>query len=137
MRCATAVVVLAAMVLAPSIVAAQPCNAALSGGKKVESARYYLSYRTQPEKIAVGRHFAVELAICPKNGVAPPESLRVDAYMPEHRHGMNYKAEIAPSPGGRFRADGLMFHMLGRWELVFDVRSSGRTDRMTQSMVLE
>ena len=57
--------------------------------------------------------------------------------MPEHRHGMNYKASIKPAAGGRYRADGLMFHMPGRWEIIFEVRAAGRTDRVTQSEVIE
>jgi hypothetical protein len=57
--------------------------------------------------------------------------------MPEHRHGMNYKPSIKPAAGGRYRADGLMFHMPGRWEIIFEVRAAGSTDRMTQTEVIE
>ena len=125
------------MVLAPSMAAAQTCSTALPGGRQIESQRFLVGFRTQPEEIAVGKHFSVEFAVCPKGGTLAPESLRVDAHMPEHRHGMNYKAAVSPAPGGHYRADGLMFHMPGRWEFVFDVRSGGRTDRLTQSVVLE
>jgi len=128
---------LAAILLAPTIAAAQACSAVLPGGKQVESPRYSIGFRTQPERVAVGKHFSVELAVCPKAGAQSPESVRVDAHMPEHRHGMNYKAEVVAAPGGRFRAEGLMFHMPGRWEFIFDVRSGGRTDRLTQSLALE
>ena len=130
--------VLAAALLAALPAAAQPaCSAALPGGKQLESARFSLGYRPVPGAIAVGRHFALELAVCPKSGVQAPESVGVDAHMPEHRHGMNYKAQVGAAPGGRYKAEGLMFHMPGRWEFVFDVRSGGKTDRLTQSIVLE
>ncbi|MBS0336295.1 MAG: hypothetical protein JSS40_05695 [Proteobacteria bacterium] len=129
--------VLAAALLLPAVGEAQQCSPFLPGGRQVESARFLLAYRSVPEKIAVGKHFALELAVCPKAGVPGPESLRVDAHMPEHRHGMNYKAQVAAAPGGRYKAEGLMFHMPGRWELVFDVRSGGTTDRLTQSVTLE
>ena len=119
--------------------AAQACVADLPGAtaKKLESARYGLAYRTQPEKISVGKHFAVELALCADQGAALPESVKVDAHMPEHRHGMNYKTSVSALPGGRFRAEGLMFHMAGRWEFVFEVRAAGKTDRLTQSILVE
>ena len=130
LRCA-----LSAIFLAPSAVLA--CVPALPGAKVVESSRFAVAYRTQPERIAVGRHFTVELAVCSKDGTPPPESVRVDAHMPEHRHGMNYKARVVPAAGGHYRADGLMFHMPGRWEFIFDVRSAGKTDRLTQSQVLD
>ena len=129
--------VLAAALLLPAVAAAQDCSPVLPGGTQLESARYSLGYRAVPGKPAVGKHFSLELAICPKPGTAAPESVRVDAHMPEHRHGMNYKAQVVAASGGRYQADGLMFHMPGRWEFIFDVRSSGRTDRLTQSFVLE
>ena len=132
MRCA-----LVAMLFALSIAAAHACSPALAGGKLVESGRYSVGFRTHPEKIAVGKHFSVELMVCPKGGAQLPEHLRVDAHMPDHKHGMNYKAEVSPVSEGRYRASGLMFHMPGRWEFIFDVRAGGKTDRLTQSVVLE
>ena len=129
--------VLTAALLLPVVAAAQDCSPVLPGGTQLESARYSLGYRAVPGRPAVGKHFSLELAICPKPGTAAPESVRVDAHMPEHRHGMNYKAQVVAASGGRYQADGLMFHMPGRWEFIFDVRSSGRTDRLTQSFVLE
>ena len=106
----------------------------------VEAKQYALAFRTQPEKIAIGQHFAVELALCTKEGVAAPDSVRVDAHMPEHRHGMNYKTTVTRSGVGQYRAEGLMFHMPGRWEYIFEVRASGNsgaTERITTSVVLQ
>lgn len=116
---------------------AQQCGADLKGAQKVESARYIVAYRTQPGKIAIGRNFTMDLAICPKAGNPAADGVQVDAQMPEHGHGMNYKAAIKPAGNGRFHADGMMFHMPGRWELSFDVKSGGKTDRLTHSIVLE
>ena len=102
-----------------------------AGGRQIESARYALAYRARPSPIAVSRHFALEFAVCAKDGKIMPDDIRVDAHMPEHRHGMNYKASVKPEAGGRYRAEGLMFHMPGRWELVFELRAAGQTDRLT------
>ena len=103
----------------------------------IESKQYVLAYRTQPAKIAIGQHFAVELALCANEGAAAPDSVRVDAYMPEHRHGMNYKATVTSSGAGRYRAEGLMFHMPGRWEYLFEVRAGGATERLASSVVVQ
>jgi len=117
---------------------AQSCVAQLAGGgERLESSRYQLVYRAQPEKIPLSEHFAVELAICARDNAPPPESVRVDAQMPAHRHGMNYKANVMAQGAGRYRADGLLFHMPGRWEFVFEVRAGGSTDRLTHSVVVE
>jgi hypothetical protein len=106
-------------------------------GQTVDSKHYALVYRTQPEKIAIGQHFVVELALCAKDGAAAPESVRVDAHMPEHRHGMNYRTSVSSSGAGRYRAEGLMFHMPGRWEYIFEVRAAGATERLTTSVILQ
>jgi hypothetical protein len=129
--------VLAAAFLLPVSALAQECSAVLQGGRQLESGRFLVGYRTIPGTPPVGKHFSLDLAVCSKAGTAAPDSVRVDAHMPDHRHGMNYKAQVSASPGGRYKAEGLMFHMPGRWELVFDVRSGGRTDRLTQSLVIE
>ncbi len=121
----------------PWIASAQDCSPVLAGGTQLESARFEVGFRTDPEKISVGKHFAVEVAACPKAGVPAPDSVSVDARMPEHRHGMNYKAQVAPAPAGHYRATGLMFHMPGRWEFVFDVRSGDKSDRLTRSVVVQ
>jgi hypothetical protein len=116
--------------------AAQTC-ADLAGGLKLESDRYLVAYRTKPDKIAVGQHFSMELVVCPKGGQPAPESLRIDAQMPEHRHGMNYRTTVKPVDRGRYLAEGFMFHMPGRWEFIFEVRGAGKTDRVTRSVTLE
>ena len=116
---------------------AQQCGADLKGAQQAESARYIVAWRTQPGKIAVGRNFTMDLVVCPKGGNPPADSVQVDAQMPEHGHGMNYKAAVKPAGGGRFRAEGMMFHMPGRWELAFDVKGGGKTDKLTHSLVLE
>ncbi len=118
------------------------CMPELPGGKAqiIESAKYALAYRTLPGKIVIGQHFVVELALCAKAGAAVPDSVRVDAHMPEHRHGMNYKTKVTSNGDGKYRAEGLMFHMPGRWEYIFEVRAGGTAgapERMTTSVVLQ
>ena len=110
--------------------AAQACELPGGAAQEVKSATSTILYRMAP--LRVGEHFAVEFAVCPA-----PEAVKVDAWMPEHRHGMNYKPTIAALGGGRYRAEGLMFHMAGRWEFVFELRSGGRTERLAHSVRLE
>jgi hypothetical protein len=115
---------------------AQACTAEFKGAPLIDSPRYALAWRVQPAPISVGRHFAVDFVVCPKSGAALPQSLRVDAQMPEHRHGMNYKASVKAEGGGRYRAEGLMFHMAGRWELLFELRGA-ETERLTAEVMLK
>jgi YtkA-like protein len=104
-----------------------------AGGNIVDAPRYSLVYRTQPERISVGEHFALDFSVCPKDGRPPPGTVKVDAWMPAHRHGMNYKAEVSALGGGKFRAVGLMFHMPGLWQFLFDIDG----ERIADSLPIE
>jgi cytochrome c peroxidase len=106
--------------------AAAACEPGLEG-TRLESPRYVVAFQASPE---VGKFFSLEIAACAKPGNPAPENLKVDAQMPEHRHGMNYAPEVRPVGPGRWRADGLMFHMPGKWELVFEIRAAGESDRL-------
>lgn len=136
-RRASIIAMTAVCLVAPAGVA-QACNATLEGGNTIDSARHSIAYRTDPARIAVGKHFAVELVVCPKDAAAAIDEVRVDAHMPEHRHGMNYKASVKPQGTvGRYRAEGLMFHMPGKWEFLFDVRDARGVERLKQDYPLK
>jgi len=108
------------------------CTPALEG-KRLESPRYVVAFQASP---AVGEFFSIEIAACAKPGSPAPESMKVDAHMPEHRHGMNYAPEVKPLGPGRWRAEGLMFHMPGKWEFVFEIRAAGKSDRLGHALLL-
>jgi hypothetical protein len=122
--------------LVSAAAAAEPCAApaGFAPAGRIESRDTVLLYRTLPAKIEIGKHFAVDAVICSQ---AAPSALRVDAQMPAHRHGMNYRARVAPQGDGRYRAEGLLFHMPGKWQFVFDVERPGRTERLTADIVVE
>jgi hypothetical protein len=118
--------------------AAQPCGGDLAGNRHlVENARYTIAYVTTPEPVPVGQHFIVDFSVCPRAGAQPPQAVRVDANMPAHKHGMNYKPGITMVRPGTYRAEGLLFHMPGHWELTFDVVAGTTTERMSETIRLE
>jgi len=120
------------------------CASGFPGGSRATSAGYTIAWRADPQKIPVGRHFAIDLLVCPKAGAgtapgspaAVPVAVAVDARMPSHGHGMNYKPTLKPVGENRYRAEGLMFHMPGQWELVFDLRTGDKVERATQAVTV-
>lgn len=94
-----------------------------------------LGFAAQPQPIRVGQHFALLVWLCPP-GDAPVTLNRVDADMPAHRHGMNYRVDLTPLAPNQWRASGLMFHMPGRWRLQFDVSSSLGIERLEHEVDL-
>ncbi len=73
--------------------------------------------------LAPDRPFALEIALCEAATGAPADValLQVDADMPAHRHGLNYRVALQQVGPGRYRAEGLLLHMPGRWRLLFDL----------------
>jgi len=127
---------LAAALLAGLAGAAESCEApeGFTARDRLASKDVVVMFRTLPEAIEIGRHFSVEAVVC---ATPPTRGLRVDARMPEHRHGMNYRPTVAAVGPGRYVAEGLMFHMPGRWQLLFDVERGGRTERLAIDILLE
>src|SRR4029453_14172326 len=73
--------------------AAPPCEAPLSFGapRRLESSDVVVLFRTVPSPIEIGQHFTVEALVCPTTPISAAAGFMVDARMPEHRHGMNYR----------------------------------------------
>ncbi|MCA3072781.1 MAG: FixH family protein [Rhodocyclaceae bacterium] len=121
---------------APAAKAAGDCSTGLPGGARTASANYTIAWRADPQKIPVGRHFSVDILVCAKAGAAVATAVAIDARMPSHGHGMNYKPTLKPVGENRYRAEGLMFHMPGQWEMVFDLRAGDTVERATQVMMV-
>ena len=117
--------------LAASALACEP-HLPGEGVARIEGKRYALAWRALPA-IQVGEFFRLEIAVCSREGQPTVRTLRIDAQMPEHRHGMDYRATVRPQGPERFVAEGLLLHMPGRWEFSFDLnvgadRETLRTD---------
>ena len=119
--------------------AAAACGDALPPASRLlaDAAGWQLAFAPSAGPVAVGRPFALDIIVCPPAGQPPPAALRVDAEMPAHRHGMNYRTTVQSLGGGRWRADGLLFHMPGRWRFLFELDRAGQPPlRLTQDLDL-
>lgn len=116
--------VIALLAAAPALACRAPENAMQTGP---------LSFAALPAPIPLGQPFALKLAACD----AKPDRVAVDATMPAHRHGMNYRATVTQTAPGEFRAEGLLFHMPGEWEFVFDLWYGERRERLTHRVTLQ
>jgi hypothetical protein len=125
---------------APALAAGSAdCGADLRGATRwlAERERYAVAFAPRGRPIAVGQHFGLEIAVCPRGQAALPSAIKVDADMPAHRHGMNYRASVEALGAGRYRAEGLMFHMPGRWRFIFDLAVDGTTVRLMREVDVE
>jgi hypothetical protein len=122
------------LLLAASCLAA--CPPAPEDGQLLRQDGVELAWRpvlkgkvSDPSRIPMAEHFGLEVQVC-AGTAATATLLRVDATMPEHRHGMNYTPRITPLGGGRWRVEGMMFHMSGRWQMEFELRDGSGTQRL-------
>jgi hypothetical protein len=87
---------------------------------------YVVGFTPSLMPITVGKHFSVNFEICALNGNSPPTIIKIDADMPAHKHGMNYKPTVSQTSTG-YVANGLMFHMPGVWRLTFELANNDST----------
>ncbi|MEN9317184.1 MAG: hypothetical protein RIS35_3577 [Pseudomonadota bacterium] len=121
----------------PTDPAGAACAAAAAepGTRRLDGTRISIVYRTPAGPPRVGEPFRVAFAVCPSGATEAPPRVDIDARMPEHRHGMNYTPSVVVTGPGRFAAEGLVFHMPGRWTLSFDVRGP-QGERLEDDLVL-
>jgi hypothetical protein len=95
---------------------------------------FHVTVSPQPNPIPSNKMFALAIAVSPADNhgqAAADTTVAVDARMPAHNHGMNLRPRVTRDGDGRFRADGLLFHMPGTWELYVDVARATEMERAT------
>jgi hypothetical protein len=126
------------LVAATTHAACPPGNA---DGSVISSGDITLAYRPmidgKASRIPMAKHFALDVQLCDRDGISVALLKKADATMPEHRHGMNYRPVIAPLGGGRFRVEGMMFHMAGHWQLSFEVQTGKEVARLIHDVQID
>lgn len=95
---------------------------------------FHVKVVPQPNPIPFNQLFGLAIAVSPakNHGQALSDAtVAVDARMPAHNHGMNLQPRVTSAGAGNFRADGLLFHMPGTWELYVDVTRAAEMERAT------
>ena len=114
-----------------------PCGDPAGAMGVIEGSGYRLVFRSEPSTIGVSRPFALDLEVCSIRGVPFEGDLAVDAVMPMHQHGMNFRPSVVRIAAGSYRVEGLMFHMPGKWQLRFVLREIGRRYELISDYSLE
>jgi len=120
---------LALAVLAAAWPAAYAACDAGPGVLRGRTPKVALAFRTTPPVIKVGELFSLQAEVCPQENISVT-GLKVDAGMPAHKHGMNYQPRVSRTGPGKFTATGLMFHMPGLWQFIFDVDTPAGRERI-------
>jgi hypothetical protein len=113
------------------------CPSDSEGYARLATPEAEIAYRWEPKDIKVGRFFEAEVVVCRAPGAGEVSRIVVDARMPAHGHGMNYRPKVTRTGPGRFRFTGLMLHMAGAWQLTFDVFQGEKRTRLSRDLDLK
>jgi hypothetical protein len=127
----------------PVPTAAAPTVATPTDAAPLVTARklYRITWRTEPTPPPLSTLFEIEATLTDAAGTPVPDAtVRIDARMPQHGHGMATKPEDDPGvcdtsgvcthADGVYRTRGMKFHMPGEWTLRFDVEGPAGTDHL-------
>lgn len=81
-----------------------------------------------PTPVKIGEPFSIDFLVCadPQPSIG---NIRLDATMPAHKHGMNYKPEIVEVADNIYRGSGMFFHMPGEWQISVELLIDGESRR--------
>ena len=113
------------------------CPGKEQGFQHIKTADAEIAYRWEPAAPKVGQFFAAEVVACRAPGPEPVGAIAIDATMPAHGHGMNYRPAAARAGAGHYRFTGLMLHMPGTWRITFDLVQGTRRTRLTHEVSLK
>jgi hypothetical protein len=131
---------IAGLVIAATLAATSPTNACptkAEGFARLTTPEAEVAYRWEPTDIKVGQFFAAEVVACRAPGTEAVSRMVLDARMPAHGHGMNYRPKATQSGPGRFRFTGLMLHMAGAWQITFDLYQGDKRTRLSRELNLK
>jgi len=87
---------------------------------------------TEDAQVPKNVHFALEIVVADENGPVVGARVAVRGWMPEHGHGLVARPVVTEQGDGHYRAEGVLLHMRGSWDLIVDVVDrAGRTDSVT------
>lgn len=87
-----------------------------------------IALKLPPMPVRIGERFSIDILVCagPQPGTG---NIRLDATMPAHKHGMNYKPVIEAVADNIYRGSGMFFHMPGEWQISVDLLADGENRR--------
>ena len=86
-----------------------------------------MSYQLEDSTIVVGQHFSMLFNFCKNGKNVSVNHLALNANMPAHGHGMNYRISVVETASRQYKAEGFLFHMPGSWQVTGRVDYSNKT----------
>ena len=121
-------------------VAPASANAQLTDDPFLSNGKSWRVRLERKEPIKMREFFSIDVWVEPADQLGVPAedvTVRVDARMPHHRHGMLAPCELSQVGPGHWRCSNMRLHMVGYWEFHVDIDNAGLVERAQTSIELE
>ena len=121
-------------------VAPASANAQLTDDPFLSNGKSWRVRLEREEPIKMREFFSIDVWVEPADQLGVPAedvTVRVDARMPHHRHGMLAPCELSQVGPGHWRCSNMRLHMVGYWEFHVDIDDAGLVERAQTSIELE
>ena len=121
-------------------VAPASANAQLTDDPFLSNGKSWRVRLEREEPIKMREFFSNDVWVEPADQLGVPAedvTVRVDARMPHHRHGMLAPCELSQVGPGHWRCSNMRLHMVGYWEFHVDIDNAGLVERAQTSIELE
>lgn len=126
----------------PLLILVLSCHAAASESTPPDviwtSDRFQVSYESALKPIVINQIHQWIIQVQTLDGAPVTEAeISIDGGMPDHDHGLPTDPQVTGNLGdGRYRVEGLRFHMQGYWELKITIQADNKEDVVTISLEL-
>jgi len=121
--------------------AADGSSGAAGGALDAASARgtFRIELRPDVDPIPLNEAFAFDVVVEDADGAPLPDDavVTIDARMPAHGHGMLRDVDLERVGPTAYRAEGMLLHMVGHWEVHVDVTRGAVVERAQADIELE
>ena len=102
------------------------------------SDRFQVSFESELKPIVINQIHQWIIQVQTLDGVPVTKAeISIDGGMPDHDHGLPTDPQVTGNLGdGRYRVEGLRFHMQGQWKLKITIRADNMEDVVTISLEL-
>ena len=121
-------------------VAPASANAQLTDDPFLSNGKSWRVRLEREEPIKMREFFSIDVWVESADQLGVPAdgvTVRVDARMPHHRHGMLSPCEVSQVGPGHWRCSDMRLHMVGYWEFHVDIDDAGLVERAQTSIELE
>ena len=96
-----------------------------------DTGAYRVSYTSTLQPIVINHIHEWILQVEDARG-EPVENavINVQGGMPAHDHGLPTRPQVEYLEAGRYRLEGMRFHMMGVWEVILDIEAGGQKDTL-------